>query len=293
MSNAVTITGMELYSNKVIQGLTRELAALRGFSLDFTDELKAPGASIDVALVSADAAGDFDSSSNNFSKAAATLKKITLTKSTAVIAGFAVTPDQYSKLKPAFWEGKADLNVQAVGDNILSKVAALITADNYGDTDADKVAVTEATFTRKVVAKIRKAAIGKNLRINRCVLALSPTYFSALLGDLDANVYGGAEAMKTGVIPGLLGFQMVVEIPQLSVPGFVCHPDAIAIGSAIFTPVSTTPYDTVKQIVEPTSGLTMTVVEYPDGATGNLSETVNCLVAVGVGNENALLRLVE
>ena len=125
------------------------------------------------------------------------------------------------------------------------------------------------------------------------MLALSPAYFSALLGDLDANVYGGAEAMQSGVIPRLLGFGMVVEIPQLEVAGFVAHPDAIAVGSAVFRPASDKPYDSVQEIVEPETGLTMTLVEYPDGATGDLSYTVNCLVAAGVGNEKALLRLVE
>lgn len=293
MSNVSTVTGLELYSDRFIAGLTRALAALRGFSLDFSDELKAPGASLDVALVSADTVADFDRTTNNFGRTAVTAQKITLTKSTPVIAGFAVTADQLTKLKPSYWLGKADLNVQAVGDNILAKVAALVTPDNYGDTAADKIAVTEAGFGRKAVAKIRAAAIDKTLKVNRSVLALSPAYFSALLGDLDANVYGGAEAMQSGVIPRLLGFSMVVEIPQLAIPGFVAHPDAIAVGSAVFRPASGKPYDSIQEIVEPETGLTMTLVEYPDGATGDLSYTVNCLAAAGVGNEDALLRLVE
>ena len=292
MSNAVTITGMELYSNKVIKGLTRALAALRGFSLDFTDELKQPGASIDVALVSPDEAADFDRTSNNFARNAMTPKKVTLSKSAAVIAGFAVTADQYGKLRPAFWEGKADLNVETIGDNILGKVAALVTPENYGDEAADKVAVALASFGRKAVSQLRPKAIAKGLRINRAVLALNPDFFSALIADLPADVYGGREAVEAGVIPGLLGFRQVVEIPQLNVPGFVSHPDAIAIGSAVFAPVSDRPYDSVRQIVEPVTGLTMTIVEYPDGANGDHSVTVNCLVAQGVGNEIALMRLV-
>ncbi len=293
MSNVSTVTGLELYSDRFIAGLTRALAALRGFSLDFSDELKAPGASLDVALVEADSVADFDRVSNNFGRTAVTARKITLAKSTPVIAGFAVTADQLTKLKPSYWTGKADLNVQAVADNILGKVAALVTPENYGDAAKDKAAVTEAGFGRKAVAKLRAAAIAKSLRVNRSVLALSPAYFSALLGDLDANVYGGAEAMQTGVIPRLLGFGLVVEIPQLAIPGFVAHPDAIAVGSAVFKPASPKPYDSVQEIVEPETGLTMTLVEYPDGASGDLSYTVNCLVAAGVGNEKALLRLVE
>lgn len=292
MSNAVTITGMELYSNKVIKGMQRALAPLRYFSLDFTDDLKAPGASLDVALVSSDAAADFDRVNNNFSRNALTAKKITLEKAMPVISGFAVTADQYSKLKPSFWEGKADLNVEEVGDAICGKVAALITPENYGDEADDKLALTLAGWGRKAASKVRAAAIAKKLRVNRSVLALNPEFFSALLGDLSASEFGGSEAVRSGLIPGLLGFRAVVEIPNLNSPGFVCHSDAIGIGSAIFTPVSSKPYDSIRQIVEPVTGLTMTIVEYPDGATGDLSETVNCLVVAGVGNKDALMRLV-
>jgi hypothetical protein len=293
MSNAVTETGIELYSNKVIEGLTRGLAPLRAMSLNLTDELKAPGASIDVPLVSADAAADWNVSSNNFSRTAMTPKSVTLTKSTPVIAGFSVTAEQYAVLRPSWWEGKGKLNSQAVCDNILGKVAALITGANYGDTAADKAVVAQATFNQKVVARLRAAAIAKNLRLSRCTLGLSPMYFSILLGELDSNVYGGREAVVGGAIPGLLGFEAVVEIPQLSIPGFIGQSDSIAIGSAVFRPVSERPYDVVREIVEPETGLVLTLVQYPDGATGSLSETVNCQVAVGVGNETALLRLVE
>ena len=292
MSNAVTMTGIELYSNKVISGLTRALAALKGFSLNFTDELKEPGSSIDVPLISADVAADWDATSNNFSRDGKEMKKITLNKLTPVIAGYNVSATQYANLRPSFWQGKGELNVDEVADSILSKVAALITADNYGDEEGDKISVTEAGFNRKAVAKIRASAIAKKLRLNRSTLGLSPAYFSALLGDLDANVYGGAEAMKTGVIPGLLGFESVVEIPQLEVPGFVAHPDAIGIGSAVFRPVTDRPYESITQVVEPTTGLTLTIVELGDGPSGSLSVTVNCCVAAGVGNEKALLRLV-
>jgi hypothetical protein len=183
--------------------------------------------------------------------------------------------------------------LRAVCGKVLTDVGGLVTGANYGDTDADKVQVGNATFNKKVVARIRAAAIDKELRINRCTLGLSPLYFSILLGELDSNVYGGREAVVGGAIPGLLGFEAVVEIPQLAIPGFVAQTDAIAVGSAVFRPVSERPYDMVREIVEPETGLVLTLVQYPDGATGSLSETVNCQVAVGVGNENALLRLVE
>jgi hypothetical protein len=114
----------------------------------------------------------------------------------------------------------------------------------------------------------------------------------ALLGDLDANVYGGAEAIKGGAIPGLLGFAQVAEFPQLDIPGFVAQIDSIAIASRVFKPATTAPYEAVREIVEPETGFTCTYVELGDGPSGNLSVSVTGLVKSAVGNANGLLRLV-
>ena len=106
-------------------------------------------------------------------------------------------------------------------------------------------------------------------------------------------MYGGKEAIQGGVIPGLLGFRMVIEIPQLTIPGFVCSPDAIAVAARSFMPASKKPYENVQLITEPETGLTLTHVEYCSGDDGELSDSVNALVKSGVGNSSALMRLVE
>ena len=42
------------------------------------------------------------------------------------------------------------------------------------------------------------------------VLVLSPRYFAKVLGNTDALVYGGDDAVKYGVVPGLYGFRDVI-----------------------------------------------------------------------------------
>lgn len=293
MATTNTNVAAEIYSKRFLAGLTTQLAPLRQFSTDFSPEAKQVGDTVRVPLISADSAAAWDDTSNNFSGTAEDLTDREVVVDDRRIAKFTITPAQMANFHPNWWEGKADLNVMEVADAVLDQVAALVTGDNYGDTAADKMTVSLAGFGRKSVAAIRAKAIkDKKLRMNRSVLALNPEFFSALLGDLDANVYGGREAMVTGVIPGLLGFRSIIEIPQLTGPGFVCHPDAIAIAARKIAFLSTKPYEKVQDVVEPETGLLMTNVIYVDGSTGHGTFSVNVLFGEEVGRSDTLMRLI-
>lgn len=286
-------TAAKVYSKRFIAGLIRELAILRAFSIDFSEEAKQFGEAILVALLSADAAADWNDTTNNFSRTTATLGDRNVPLNKRKIAGFAITPAQMANFSPAWWEGKADLDVESVADAILSDVCALVTPQNFGDAAADKLQVSLDGFGPKAVATIRAKAIAKKLRVKRAVLCLNPDYFSQLLGELDANVYGGRDAIEKGVIPGLLGFNAIAEIPQLEIPGFVAHPGAIAVAGRTIPFFGTKPYEKVQTFVEPSTGIPMTNVVYVDGPTGKGSVSVNALYGCAKGADDQLLRLVN
>lgn len=285
-------TAQEIYSKRFLNGLQRALAVLKAFSTSFSDEAREIGEGVKCPLVSADTVAAWNATSNNFVRTAATLKEVIVTLNHRLIAGFAITSEQMATFRPSWWEGKADANVEAVADEILAAVAALVTADNYGDTAADKTAVSLATFGRKSIAGIRAAAVKRKMRTARSVLCLNPDFFSALLGDLDANVYGGRDAIVGGTIPGLLGFRAICEIPQYEGPGFLCHPSAIAVAARKVPLADEGPYKLVKEITEPETGLVLTNVVLAYGPDGSLNNSITALYGVDVGDEGALLRLV-
>jgi hypothetical protein len=285
-------TAHEIYAKRFLKGLQRALAALKAFSTSFSDEAREPGESVKCPLVSADTVAAWNATSNNFVRATTTPDDVKVTLSSRLIAGFAITSEQMANFHPNWWEGKADANAEAVADEILAGVAALVTAGNYGDTAADKTTVALATFGRKAIAGIRAAAVKRNMRVARSVLCLNPDFFSALLGDLDANVYGGREAIQGGTLPGVLGFRAIVEIPQYEGPGFLCHPSAIAIASRKIPLADEGPYKLVRDINEPETGLTMTNVVLAHGADGSLNDSVSCLYGIAAADGGALMRLV-
>ena len=289
---ATTFTGHEFYSRRLLKVLPAQLNFLGAFSTDVSDEVKDPGEKIQVPLVEMDEAASFDRASNNFARPAGTPKTATVTFGDPIIAGFAVTAAQARNIQRRWWEGKADLNATAVAASAQSAVTNLVTKSNFAK------AVTSvgnaASFAKAGVAKIAAAveSATNKLRVKFSTLALSGEYFYNLLAGLDANVYGGTEAIRNGVIPGLFGFGKVMLVHGLDIPGFVCEPSAIAFGARAFRPVDDTPYRAVREITEPESGLTLTLVEYPDGPSGDLSESLTTQIGASVGDPGALVRLV-
>ena len=286
-----TFTGHEFYSRRLIKVLPAQLNFLGAFSTDVSDEVKDPGEKIQIPLVEMDEAGAFDRANNNFARPAGTPKTATVTFGNPLITGFAVTAAQARNIQKRWWEGKADLNVNSIAASASTAVTNLITDSNF-----EKVVTNvgnAASFVKSGVGKIAAAVSNatNKLRVKFSTLALNGEYFYALAASLDANVYGGSEPVKNGVIPGLLGFNQVMLMHGYDGVGFVCEPSAIAFGARAFRPVDDTPYRAVREIKDPESGLTLTLVEYPDGPTGDLSESVTCQIGAAVGDAGALVRL--
>ncbi len=209
------------------------------------------------------------------------------------IAKTQITPAQMMNFQPWWWQRQGALNARSVALSITAQAAAVITPANFGDAKEDKIQVSLDGFSNKQVATIRDRAItDKSLHPADSVLVLNPSYFSQLLGSLDANVYGGREAITKGVIPGLLGFVNVVEWPGLTIPGFVASRAALAFAGRQIAFISTKPYEMVEHKVVPELGCVLTTVVHIDSDNGKGTISVNGLFGVGAGANDQLIRLV-
>lgn len=294
MATTLTNVGMRIYSNKVIDALKRRLASIYAFSLDLSPEAAKVGEKIEVPLITADAADDFNASTNNYKASQSDLLAREVYINKRKLAKFGISDAQAANHAPSWYESRGMANANSVAAATLTDIFGLITADNFGDEDEDKIALTLANCTAKGMASVRGAAVKKNLNPGMSSLVLHPDYFSALLGNLDANIYGGAEAMRTGIIPGLLGFDQVIEGSGLAADqkGFVCHKDAIAIGNRHLAPVDPTSYSEVGTVTDDESGLTVGIRKYGDPDTGLLSVSSELCYGREIGNADALLRIV-
>lgn len=292
MATTHTNVGLQIYSNKVIAEIRRKLAAVFAFSLDLSDEAKQVGDKVRVPLITADAADDFNSSTNNYkaTKSDLTDREVAIDK--RKLAKFGIDDLQAASNSPHWWERKAEANANACALAALTDILSLVTGEDFGDDAEDKVALALAAVNLKGIASVRAAAVKKGLNPAMSALVLNSDYYSALLGVLDSAAYGGAEAIRTGVIPNLLGFAKIIEAPTMTLAGFVCHPDAIAVANRYLAPVEPRSYQEVGTAKDEDSGLTVGVRKYGDPDTGLLS--VSCELAYGreIGNADALLRIV-
>ena len=284
----------KVYSKKLIEGAQLELVRISDFSIDFSEEAKQPGESVMVQLATAAAAGNWNSSTNNFASSTPTNvgeREVKLDQ--RKIAKTQITPAQMANFHPYWWQRQGALNARSVALSITGAAAAVITPENFGDAKEDKIQVSLDGFSKTAVAKIReKAIVDKSLQIADSVLVLDPAFFSQLLGSLDANVYGGRDAIVRGVIPGLLGFASVVEWPGLTIPGFVASRAALAFAGRKIPFIGTKQYEMVKDETVPEIGAVLTTVIYVDGPTGNGTISVNGLFGVNAGADDQLIRLV-
>lgn len=292
MANTLTNTALQIYSNKLIMGLKRRLALIFAFSLDLSAEAAQKGGTVQVPLISAATADDFNATSNNYkaSEDDITAKTVAIVK--RKLSKFGISDSQNANFPASWWERKSEMGINACASAALDDIYGLITALNYGDEDPDKLTLTLAGFKKSGVGTIRAAAVKKGLDPSASTLALNPDFYSALLADLDSASYGGEEAIRQGYIPNLLGFGKIMEAPNYSAPGFVCHPDAIAFANRYLAPVDPASYSEAGSVTDDDSGLTVGIRKYGDPDTGLLSVSAELCYGLDVGAGDALLRLI-
>ena len=283
---------VQLYSKRFIARLQRRIALLKAFSTNLSDEFGNPGTTIDVPILSADPAGAWDDATNNFSRSATDVNTRPVTLDQRIITGFSITMMHLAKFLPHWWEGKADLNVNAIAQAIVDPILGLITPENYGYTADTNLVWNPATLTLDNIADLRSKLVDKGMVMERTALCLSPTVYSKLLAKLDASITGSDTAIRYGILDRVLGFEQIIEVPGLTIPGFACHPDAILAGSKRMEVADTTPYKIFTSMVEPNTGMHLNSVVLTNGPTGQTSYSVSAMFGCEVGEENSLVRLV-
>ena len=289
-----TTTGQEIYAKDILKALSAQLAPINGFSTDLSQEARAPGESVSVQLVTKDQVGDFGAD-NNFRRTASQNSKVTVTFGTAKIAGFSVTPYQIANFNPGWWKQKALLNANLMADTILAGVAANVTAENF---DGDPIALAKySEITMKEVAKIKSTAARAGISPRRSSLYLMPETYAALESLYNGAKSGLTRAQVMSELAASVGVGAVYMIPQVAIPqagglvGWISEPSALAFAARNFRPASDRPYESVQEIVDPETGIGMTLVEYVDGDMGNLNESVTGLFDSAVGVKEALVRI--
>ena len=213
-------------SSFALQNLHAKIAPIIDFSHSFRELEDRVGAAVVVPSFTLTDAAEFNASTNNYFSGTKDVVGETINLDSHLMKSCMYTDRDVVETDVQFARDYGIGIGDCIGRAIYNKVIGLLNDTNVS-----------ATATLGGTAKINFAELfatvyEKNLDIDQTVLMLTPEYFAKLLGALDANVYGGDEAIRGGRIPGLYGFKSVVCTPGLASQWKGCLADVNSIGCA-------------------------------------------------------------
>ena len=224
---------LKVAAETAIMGIQKHMGALKEFAHDFKELSDRKGAAIAVPVYNLSAAAEFDEATNNWCSGTNEIDGVTVNLDKHFIKSIALNDVQ---------NAEADVNFLRDGAQAIAEVLAHAANKYVFGLMTDTNLPLSASFdgsSKAVFANLFKIADDNGLNPYECVVALTPEYFAKALSYLDSNVYGGSEAIRTGVIPGLYGFSSVICTSYLpnSAKGVIIKKDAIGIASRVNSPV--------------------------------------------------------
>lgn len=278
-----------VYASKAIKQAVQEAVKMDGFSTNFSDELGVAGGVVNVPYVASSTVADMGAE-NGLLNGDTTMKVCPITLSTPAKASFVVTPDMLNKFVPAQWEAKAELNAKAVINGILSKVATLV-AD--GTKYTNEMEIELANFSLATISDMRTEASEAGLNMAETSLYLAPAYYSKAISLATATVVGDGETIRSGKINGLFGFKAVIEMPALTIAGFIADSSAVCVAGRAYGVPAPEAFAFYMPQVDENTQLPLTLLGAVNQSTGALCHNTILWAGVGAGNTNSLIRVIE
>lgn len=165
-----------------------------------------------------DEAGEFNETSNNYQSGSNQVEALTVNLDKHLISQISFTDRDYTETAVNFFVDGG----KSIGKKIAKAVNSYVFGMINGTNVTQKVEIGKLDKT--AAANLFKVAADYDLDIGDTVVVLDPLKYSQLLADLDSNVYGGPEAIRRGVVPGLFGFKSVIcssKLPEGTVGALV------------------------------------------------------------------------
>lgn len=180
---------------------------------------------------------------------------------------------------------------RAMAEQISLEIANTIFGQTLSSTSITLSATTPTT--KAGFAGLLSAAANNGINPYDSVIALNANTFSTLLGTLDSYVYGGPEAVRDGVVPGLYGFRGVVLAPTMpaGVNGFIIPWESIGIVNRYNKP-AIDGYEATFSAVDPKTGFTIGYRIFEKKCAGTMVMAADCLWGVKLIQPSKIVKLV-
>lgn len=223
---------LSVASNASIIAAHKQLAKLSLFAKNFSELDGQPGMGIAVPVYNLSAAADFVAGTNDYGTGVNEIGGEIITLNKHLVKSVAITDKEEAFTGIRWIEDTTAALADNLGRGVNEYVFGLINSTNV------TLSAETSLSSKSVVANLGAVAETNDIPVDRCIVALAPTYFYSLLGMLDANVYGGEEAIRYGYVPGLYGFKGFVctsNLPEGNKGAIICD-TAVGIASRYLFP---------------------------------------------------------
>ena len=273
-------------SESAVMAAHKNLAKLSLFAKNFSELQGVPGKSIAVPVYNLSAAAAFDAANNNYATGANEIGGELITLDQHLVKSIAITDVE-----------EAETGIRWAADSAYAIADMLTRGVNdyvFGLINATNVTLSADTpATKAQVAGLYAIAEDNDIPVDRCIVALKPTQFATVLGQLDSNIYGGSEAIRLGVVDGLYGFKGFVCAPNLpdGTNGAIICDSAVGIASRYLFPGTEGAYPQAWSATDE-SGFTIGYRRFMDLATGSNKFAGDVLFGAKLLQPNKIVRLV-
>ena len=275
-------------SEFALQKLMARMAPVVDFAHNFRELEDRRGASIVIPTFELTDAGEFNAASNNYFGGTNEVDAATVTLDKHFVKSLSFTDRDVAETEVQFARDGGIAIGDCLGKAIYTYVVGLINDTNVTQTK------TVTLTSKKAFADLFAAVYEFNMDISETVLMLKPAQFAVLLGTLDANVYGGDEAVRGGRIPGLYGFKSVVCAPGMTdennCVGALVDRNSVGVAARYLAPMAGA-YVESWQASDPVSGLPIGFRVASDLASGKRYIAGEAIVGAKVIRKDGIVLL--
>lgn len=277
----------EIFANSALEGFTKKLLLLSGFSRNFSADRTAKGGSVLVPLIASLTATTFGGS-YAICGGSQSVVTISINRHKHVPIGQndldAANSSAANLASFAYQQGAA------LATAVLEDIFTLCTTANFGS-------ATAVGSTAIAVADLRKARLllnQANVNDSPRSLILDAVPYDALLSItnfVQAHMFKESTVLSEGRIMRALGFDFH-EVNSVfgavnSVMGFAAHASAIAIAMRYLAPQEGNTYSDARPVSDPATGATFGLRDHFDNNTGTRYLNLECNYGYSVGISNA------
>lgn len=298
-----TLTSLagKLFSEQALIEATKAVFPISTIGHRYVETESAPGTQIIVPLFDVPAAKDFDPDAGaDYTSGSGTASGAPINLNIHLFQGYNFTDYDFAQCPVAFWKGAGASIGRALGLGIAAKVVGLINKTNIPKSATNEVVLASLAEKKSSLANLLNTAEAAGFDPARSTLMLGGKLFSEAIALMDANVYGGPEAVRQGSLaPGCYGFGHIVRCNAFSaatgenLTGAIVAEGALGYGSAPLEPQGKAGLDEYGFATDPDSGLTIGFRRFSTQANGKNHFVGEVLMGAKLTQPTKVVRLVS